>query len=112
MAISIKALTAALGDTIDDAAIEAVRAALVAFDHGELNTSACLAACDSALEGFGIEAIQNDEGRTLARYVNLGETYTTTILYSGRFMLTSWGGWYERTPEYRANSNRQWREQA
>lgn len=59
--------------------------------------------------GHGVEAIR---GRYVSRYyqdiqavyVNQGDTYDSTILLdneTGRYMLTSWGDWYERNEKRR-----------
>ncbi len=56
------------------------------------------------VDGHGIEAIRDENawdnyyGDTVALYVNMGDTYETTLLYDTRtheFQVTSWGDWYE-----------------
>lgn len=63
---------------------------------------------NTALDGFGIEAIEGAEersnyyGNIVALYVNMGDTYDTTLLYDvphRRFIQTSWGDWVERNQE-------------
>ena len=59
------------------------------------------------VEGHGVEVIGDcnscrDED-IHAEYVNMGDTYNTTILYNrhtGTFNLTSWGDFVERHPYY------------
>lgn len=63
-----------------------------------------LDAANAALGGHGIEAIEGEwhdryYQTIVALYVNLGETYATTLLFDavkGRFQITSWGDWVER----------------
>lgn len=64
--------------------------------------------CNVLLDGHGVELLCEgghtspqlaSGGDILAAYVNLGDTYATTILYdyvNQRFHVTSWGDWYER----------------
>lgn len=66
--------------------------------------------CDVLLDGFGVEYITHsgrnyadtmDGSDLVCAYVNLGDTYTCTIVWnyvSKRFEVTSWGDfweWYE-----------------
>lgn len=55
--------------------------------------------------GYGVEHIRHDlTGRSLS-YVNLGDTYDTTICeIGGRYVLTSWGAWYEHQDAIAARS--------
>ena len=111
MAISVRVLTARLSGVADkarcgsDACIAAVRAALVSYERFEINRDSALADIDSALDGFGVETIQCElTGKTIAQYVNMGDTYACTIVYSyrtGLMYCTSYGDWYEASPEYR-----------
>jgi hypothetical protein len=63
-----------------------------------------LTALNTVLGGYGDEPIR---GRHVdgyyqdiqASYVNMGDTYTTTVLLdheTNRLVITSWGDWYER----------------
>lgn len=55
-------------------------------------------ALNEVLEGFGIEYITKND-RTVATYVNMGDTYTTTLLLregSGLMQLTTYGDFVER----------------
>ena len=67
--------------------------------------SGALEAANKLIDGFGVEVI---EGRgdgprgywmgSVLAYVNVGETYDTTLCYDtreGKFFVGSWGGWYE-----------------
>lgn len=68
-----------------------------------------MVALDAVLEGCGVEAIRGREvdayhGDVQAVYVNMGDTYATTILFdheTGRLRITSWGDWVERYGERR-----------
>jgi len=54
--------------------------------------------------GYGVEAIEgNGNDRyymdTVALYVNMGDTYNTTVLYNtqiDKYAIVSWGDWVER----------------
>lgn len=52
------------------------------------------------LEGFGVEAIfaEHDALSPDAEYINMGDTYSTTVLWDdieGKFLVTTWGDWLE-----------------
>jgi hypothetical protein len=49
---------------------------------------------DHLLDGHGVEQLNPTDGTEPVAYVNLGDTYDTTVLYDyekGRFYLTDWG---------------------
>lgn len=53
---------------------------------------------DIYLDGHGVEGISN-HGKTLALYVNMGDTYDATViadLDEGKVIIGSWGNWVER----------------
>ena len=60
-------------------------------------------AINAALGGYGVEAIigryvDRSHQDIQATYVNMGDTYTPTILHdsvTGNFVVTSWGDWVE-----------------
>lgn len=60
-------------------------------------------ALNEILEGFGVEAIRgnwvdNYYCDVQATYINMGDTYSLTILRDnelGKYILTSWGDWVE-----------------
>jgi hypothetical protein len=57
------------------------------------------------LEGHGVEHIRSRNGKAEAYYVNMGDTYTATILLDigkDRVWATSWGDWLE-TEERQGN---------
>jgi hypothetical protein len=62
-----------------------------------------LEAINAAIGGFGIEPIHGQHvdryhGDIVAVYVNLGDTYTTTVLYeteTDRLRIVDWGTWVE-----------------
>lgn len=116
MAISKKTLEqcfSSLQRTSDNPvlAIARLRNALVAFERHEINRDSCLSDCDEALDGFGVEYIRDpNSDRAIAEYVNMGDTYACTIVFSyrtARFYACSCGDWYERSPEYQAYSKRE-----
>lgn len=56
-----------------------------------------LSALNETVGGFGVEYI-DDDGECIAEYVNVGESYSPTIVRdteTGEFILSSWGDWYE-----------------
>jgi hypothetical protein len=68
-----------------------------------------MVAINAELEGYGVEAI---EGRYIdhyhhniqAAYVNMGDTYTPTILFDNErrmFRVTNWGDWVEQNQRRR-----------
>lgn len=54
--------------------------------------------------GYGVESIEGDgDSRywmgTVALYINMGDTYNTTLLYNtdlDKYTITTWGDWVER----------------
>lgn len=65
-----------------------------------------MAAVDEILGGYGVEAVWCDESNIEphASYVNLGDTYSTTIIHKScaagrtdRFVIGSWGDVVERS---------------
>lgn len=51
------------------------------------------------LQGHGIEHVESANGRAEAYYVNMGDTYTATILLDTKrstVLATSWGDWVEK----------------
>lgn len=60
-----------------------------------------MCALDEILEGYGVEPIwsEDDELIPTAEYVNMGDTYVTTLLLNrvtGSIQITSWGDWVEK----------------
>lgn len=63
--------------------------------------------CNNLMHGYGVEALRGQWrggywGDTEALYVNMGDTYTGTILYDVRtdkFVATSWGDFVELHPK-------------
>lgn len=58
------------------------------------------------LKGYGVEAVECPECQVdryyygiVLLYVNMGDTYSTTLLYDTekeRFLIGDWGDWFER----------------
>ena len=76
---------------VDVDSFESVQACLKACYNEPCIDHLQLLAINEIISGFGIEAVEIN-GRYY-NYVNLGETYATTVMTdpSGRFFLTSWG---------------------
>lgn len=113
MTVSMHVLISQLGDAADKchgSGFEVLQAVRYALQTGEAGRSfrAVLKECNTLLEGFGVECIAEGGANSpsdmygsdiLAEYVNLGDTYTTTILYdyrAQRFYVTSYGDFVER----------------
>lgn len=57
-----------------------------------------MTALNEILEGYGIECIGGTNGHPVAEYVNLGDTYTVTLVRkceTGTVMITTWGDFAE-----------------
>lgn len=59
-----------------------------------------MVALNEILDGYGVEVISEDTSNleVHAEYINLGDTYTTTLLYDytrQKWFVTSWGDWVE-----------------
>ena len=60
-----------------------------------------LYAIDEVLEGHGVGCIgagESSDDKVVAEYIDMGNTYDTTILYdrvNDRWRVISWGDWYE-----------------
>jgi hypothetical protein len=53
-----------------------------------------LSMLDEILHGYGVEVIANKAGRVRVEYINMGDTYTATLIYvrgSRRFTVGDWG---------------------
>ena len=94
------------GQPLDNATAAAVRAAMeraesTAFDFAHPHRAArrAMETIDGLIGGYGVEYIPAGAGNRSPsiRYVNLGDTYETTILYvRGRFRVGCWGDIVER----------------
>lgn len=70
------------------------------------NPSAKLQLANELFGGYGVEALRDENvwidnywQNTIALYVNMGDTYTRTIVYDvyeDKFIVTSWGDWCEK----------------
>jgi hypothetical protein len=79
--------------------------ALKAMMDGGKKVSIILREADRVLNGNGVEYIDSREDTMRSQdglsYVNMGDTYDTTLLYdhkTGRFSVGSWGDVVERQP--------------
>ena len=54
-------------------------------------------ALNEVIEGFGVEALIPDGAvHAVAEYINVGDTYDTTLVHTGRgWRVTSWGDYVE-----------------
>lgn len=54
-------------------------------------------AANELLGGYGVEAVEGEDGNVLFTYVNMGDTYVLTLVrHGGRYLVTSWGDLVER----------------
>lgn len=56
-----------------------------------------LHAIDIEIDGHGVEPVVDDT--VVMEYINLGDTYDTTVIYDytrSRWLVMSWGDWVER----------------
>jgi hypothetical protein len=67
---------------------------------------AALDYANQLLDGDGIEYIPSEQDTMRSRagleFVNMGDTYDTTLIYdfsTGRFYVGAWGDWVERYPK-------------
>ena len=60
---------------------------------------------NALLGGHGVEVLYDKDGCTpIAEYINMGNTYSPTLLFDmkeSEFKLTSWGDWYEEWAQRR-----------
>lgn len=111
MTFSAKRLSAYFGDSTGVWGAF-IRRALQDHEAGKAWPQQTLQNVDSIIDGHGVETLwepysDGSENKTrppLAYYVNTGDTYSATLLWDcrkRRWVLSSWGDFYERTPEYR-----------
>lgn len=68
------------------------------WKHRGINSSEMLDEANGILDGHGVEHIESENGRAEAYYVNMGDTYTPTIILDtkrDRVWATDWGTWME-----------------
>lgn len=99
---SVKMIDKVLGRWLAHEGITAkqVREALdEALDSRWRSIDEAMLRANSVLNGHGVEAIRGDSPyEPAALYVNMGDTYTATILYdrdANTFHVTSYGDWIE-----------------
>lgn len=71
----------------------------MACNHGKPQTALKLA--NEAMNGHGVESLYPDV--PYIYYVNMGDTYSRTLVYNSKneyMWIGSWGDWYERSREY------------
>jgi hypothetical protein len=89
-----------------DAAFADARYVRPKWAEGLPSSDDVLEEANRLLKGFGVEATQCESCQVdkyyygiVLLYVNMGETYETTFMYDtekGRFLIGSWGDWFER----------------
>lgn len=97
-----------MGD-VDAAALSAALKEARTWSHDPVELAGAadqaLELADKLLSGHGVEPIRGDYQvdryyyDVVALYVNMGDTYNTTLLYeteNERFLVTSWGDWVEK----------------
>jgi hypothetical protein len=75
------------------------------YNHPTNQDEIAMEMFNELLDGFGVEAIRSEGEHVdnyhfdiVATYVNMGDTYNTTVVYDTidkRFMVTSWGDFVE-----------------
>ena len=87
-----------------------IRQTIKQINNREIRPRVGLGKLNALLRGFGLEEINGQDGNgnyrqpnqfvnPVAIYINMGDTYDTTVLYatqSGRAIITSWGDWVGR----------------
>ena len=64
------------------------------FHHPPKTYQCKLEAINELIGGHGVEGFPDPDDMTASglEYVNMGDTYTTTVVYwKGRYMITTWG---------------------
>ena len=75
------------------------------WKHEGIKSRDMMTEANGLLNGHGVEHIRSRNGKAEAYYVNMGDTYQTTILLDigkDRIWVTSWGDWLE-TEERQGN---------
>ena len=102
---SIKIISGFFGITRGQAQL--IRSVMDSATNNKAIDSA-MGSLNTLLEGYGVEAFRGEWWTNVfwldinLLYVNMGDTYTGTILYdpqAERFILSSWGDFVERHPE-------------
>jgi hypothetical protein len=79
--------------------------------EGETTQYTIMERANEIMNGFGVENLTDENAydpywqNTIALYVNMGDTYNSTLLFDvgeGEFILTTWGDWFE---EYERRKN-------
>lgn len=95
-----KELRSLIEGTVKPDTYGTVREWIKACYHKPKTIECQMLAINEVLEGHGVEAVFGDDPRWPdMEYVNMGDTYTTTIVYDwtkDRFEIASWGDWVER----------------
>jgi hypothetical protein len=75
------------------------------------NTDITLNVVNKMINGYGVESCEYESNALYSRdfisYVNMGDTYATTILYNPetcRFEISDWGSLYETSPAWAAQN--------
>jgi len=95
---SYKTLRKSFGSYYSDKELRALRALLVDWRDEEIKRTQMLETASNILKGYGVEYLRSENGRARAYYVNMGDTYETTLVLDiprERIWITSWGDWVE-----------------
>lgn len=99
--LAIKAL---LSGKTDPEAFPAIERWVRQCYHRPRQGELIMEALNAVLEGYGVEAIRDENawdsyhGDIIATYVNMGDPYTSTVLYdveNDRYLTTTWGDFVE-----------------
>lgn len=110
---SLKTIQEGLGRTFDHEGgdfdrANALRLSLVAWRNGEMSSNTLMDGANELLGGHGIESIESENGRAHMSYVNMGDTYTATVILDtskDSVFITDYGTWVE-TEERKGNKFR------
>jgi len=75
-----------------------LRHLLVEWRDGIMASREMMKEANGILDGHGIEHLRSRNGKAEAYYVNMGDTYSTTLILDtgkDRVWVTGWGDWVE-----------------
>lgn len=98
--------------TLDPETLDAGRQRVSECYNRPDDTDLILTCINKILGGYGVEGAEWRHGAIYSRdfisYVNMGDTYKTTILYhpeTCEFMVSDWGSVYEESPAFQAETD-------
>ncbi len=78
--------------------LKRLRSTLEGWRDGGISSRGMMEAADELLQGHGIEYLESVNERARAYYVNMGDTYSATLILDiprDRIWATTWGDWLE-----------------